>query len=63
MIMMIVPMKQMHERTSENKDEWCVREDMLPVADECDNHHARKEVIEPVGDAEVLHRREWGTEK
>ncbi len=54
-----MPMEQVHERTEKDENERCVGEDMLPVIDKGDDHHAREEEVEPVGNAESFHRYEW----
>lgn len=57
MVMLVVTMtmKEMHERTGENEDEWRVGEDVLPMPDECANHNNGKDVVEPVRNTKVLH--------
>lgn len=50
-----MPVEQVHERTGEDEDKWCVGENVLPVPDESTYHDDGEDVIEPVRDAEMLH--------
>ena len=60
MIAVTMTVKKVHERTRKNEDKRCVGENMLPVPDERANHHDGEDVVDPVGNAEVLHG--WGWE-
>ncbi len=48
-------MEEVHQGTEEDEEERCVSKNMLPMVKKRNNHHSRKEVVEPVGYAEVLH--------
>ena len=50
-----VTMKYMHKWAGEDEDEWCVRENMLPMPDECADHHDGEDKVEPAGNAKVFH--------
>ncbi len=55
MLVVTMTMKEMHERTGENEDEWRVGENVLPMPDECADHNNGKDVVEPVRNTKVLH--------
>ena len=55
-IMFAMTMEEVHERACKNKDERRVRQNMLPMKNQRDDHRHCEEIVEPVRNAEVFHR-------